>query len=273
VATGAVLSVAIGLPALRIRGLYLAVTTLAFAVALDSYFLNPVNFRDSVPERIIRPVIIKRFDTAEPRVGYYLSLGALVAAVLLLTALRHRRSGRTVVATRDNERSASAFGVASTRTKIQTFVLAGCLAGLAGSLYITVLGGVGLGTFQPTMSVNVFCYAVIGGIESVGGAIAGVALFRGLDYAISETLHGTAAGIVRLSLSGSGLLVVLYFLPGGLWQLVQRARDSILRRVLPTPPPEATLAPPGPDPDDQAVILAAADAVAAARDEPVAAAR
>ena len=59
---GALVAVLIGLPALRIKGLYLAVTTLAFAVALDSYFLNPVNFPKLVPDRVIRVWVWKRFD-------------------------------------------------------------------------------------------------------------------------------------------------------------------------------------------------------------------
>ena len=228
---GGLLALALGVPALRIRGLYLAVTTLAFAVALDSYFLNPVNFRGSVPERIVQPMLFKRFDTSDPTVLYYACLVCLVAVMAVLLSVRHRRSGLISLATRDNERSADALGVPTTRTKIQTFVLSGCIAGLAGSLYITVLGGVGLGTFQPTSSVNVFCYAVIGGLSSVAGAISGVALFRGIDFAVSKTVAGTAAAIIRLSLSGTGLLVVLYFLPGGLWQVVQRVRDRILGRL------------------------------------------
>ena len=76
---GALVAVAIGLPALRIRGLYLAVTTIAFAVALDSYFLNPVNFPDFVPEHDrTRPVLWKRFDMASQWVRYEFCLGGRV---------------------------------------------------------------------------------------------------------------------------------------------------------------------------------------------------
>jgi branched-chain amino acid transport system permease protein len=257
VVVGGLLALALGVPALRIRGLYLAVTTLAFAVALDSYFLNPVNFRGSVPERIVQPMLFKRFDTGDPTVVYYLCLAGLVGVMAILLSVRHRRSGLNSLATRDNERSADALGVPTTRTKIQTFVLSGCIAGLAGSLYITVLGGVGLGTFQPTSSVNVFCYAVIGGLSSIGGAISGVALFRGIDFAVSKTVAGTAAAIIRLSLSGTGLLVVLYFLPGGLWQVVQRVRDRLLGRLYERGEEDdrRSHAPP----DDEQLFTAAAD--------------
>jgi branched-chain amino acid transport system permease protein len=231
VVVGAVVAVLIGLPALRIRGMYLAVTTIAFAVALDSYFLNPVNFPSLVPDSIIRPVLWKRFDLDSPRATFYLCLGALVVAVVVVRACRRTRAGRVVIATRDNERAAGAFAVPTTRVKLQTFVLSGCLAGLAGALYVVVLGGSGQGTFRPDMSIQVFSFAVIGGLGSVSGAIAGVGLFRALDFVLAEYAAGSAATILRLSLTGAGLLLVLYFLPGGLWQFVHRQRDRYLRWV------------------------------------------
>ncbi len=231
VVAGAVASVLIGVPALRIRGLYLAVTTLAFAVALDSYFLNPVNFPDLVPDRVIRPVLWKRFDLSSEWITYYLCLAVLGASVVALRAMRRRRAGRVVIGVRDNERGAAALAVPTTRVKLQTFVLAGCIAGLAGGLYVIVAGGTGQGTFHPTMSIEVFSFSVIGGLGSVAGVIAGVALFRLLDFVLSQGVEGQAAEILRLSLTGGGLLLILYFLPGGLWQYVQRLRDAWLRAV------------------------------------------
>ena len=231
VAAGGVASVAIGLPALRIRGLYLAVTTLAFAVALDSYFLNPINFPDLVPDTVVRPVLWKRFDLGSEWIAYYLCLGALLAAVVGVRALRRSRAGRVIIGVRDNERGAASLAVPTTRVKLQTFVIAGCIAGLAGGLYVIVAGGTGQGTFKPNMSIEVFSFSVIGGLGSVAGVISGVALLRLLDFVLAKGVEGEAAEILRLSLSGGGLLIILYFLPGGLWQFVQRRRDGYLRRV------------------------------------------
>lgn len=231
VLAGGLASVAIGLPALRIKGLYLAVTTLAFAVALDSYFLNPVNFPDLVPDQIIRPVLWKRFELASEWVTYYVCLAGLGVSVLVTRALRRRRGGRVMIATRDNERGAAAMAVPTTRVKLQTFVLAGCISGLAGGLYVIVAGGVGQGTYRPTMSIEVFSFAVIGGLGSVAGVISGVAAFRLLDFVLGQGVSGQAAEILRLSLTGGGLLLILYFLPGGVWQWVQRRRDQVLRKV------------------------------------------
>jgi len=231
VAAGAVVAVLIGLPALRIRGLYLAVTTLAFAVALDSYFLNPVNFPNLVPDRIIRPVVWKRFDLDSQWITFVFCLGALLVAILVVRAVRRTRAGRVVIGTRDNERAAASFAIPTTRVKLQTFVLSGCLAGLAGALYVIVLGGAGQGTFHPDMSIAVFSFAVIGGLGSIAGSMSGVLLFRLIDFVLAKHAAGSAATILRLSLTGGGLLLVLYFLPGGLWQFVHRQRDRYLRVV------------------------------------------
>jgi len=231
IVTGAVVAVLIGLPALRIRGLYLAVTTLAFAVALDSYFLNPVNFPDYVPDRVLSPVIWKRFDLGDERVTFFLCVAVLMVAVFIVRAIRKSRAGRVVIGTRDNERAAAAFAIPTTMVKLQTFMLSGSIAGLAGGLYVIALRGAGQGTFNPSMSIQVFSFVVIGGLGSISGGISGVLLFRILDYVLGQYAAGSAAVILRLSLTGAGLLLILYFLPGGLWQFVHRQRDRYLRWV------------------------------------------
>ena len=232
-AVGALVAVAIGLPALRIKGLYLAVTTIAFAVALDSYFLNPVNFPDFVPSTTFPPVLWKRFDLESQWVRYELILGIVVLAALVIRAMRRSRAGRVMIGTRDNERAADALAVPTTKVKLQTFVFSGCLAGLAGCLYVLALTpvGAGQGTFPPGASIEAFSYAVIGGLGTVAGAVSGVFFFRILDFLLAKSFSGEVVTILRYSLSGAGLLWILYFLPGGLWQLVQRQRDRLLRRV------------------------------------------
>lgn len=248
---GAAVSAVIGVPALRIPGFGLAVATLAFAVTLDSYVLNPVNFPDHVPNQIVRPVLWKRFDLADERVAAAFSLGALLLAVAVVRAVRRTRPGRIVLATRDNPRFAAALAVPTTRTRLQAFVLAGALAGVAGGLHILVLGGAGQGTFRPELSIEVFSYAAIGGLSSPAGAVFGILAFRGVDFALAEWFSGDVAAIVRLSLSGAGLLVVLYLLPGGLWQAVQRARDVAVGWLLRSP---RTPSSPSTPPVDELVI-------------------
>jgi branched-chain amino acid transport system permease protein len=138
-----------------------------------------------------------------------------------------------MIATRDNQKAADAMAVPTTRVKLQTFVFSGALAGLAGALYVLALTpvGAGQGTFPAASSIEAFSFAVIGGLGSVAGAVSGIFFFRILDFALAKSLSGEAVAIIRYTLSGAGLLWILYFLPGGLWQFVQRRRDQLLRRV------------------------------------------
>jgi branched-chain amino acid transport system permease protein len=232
---GAVIAVAIGLPALRIRGLYLAVTTLAFAVALDSYFLNPANFSSFVPDSTIAPVLFKRFDMESQWVRYYFCLGVVGLAAIVVRALRRSRAGRVMIATRDNERAAGSLAVPTTWVKLQTFVFAGMLAGLAGALYVVVLMpvGAGQGTFPATSSIEVFSYAVIGGLTSIAGAISGVFFFRILDFVLAKQFSGQVVSIIRYTLSGAGLLRCRASSPTAGPRTVPRTPRTTSRRTRP----------------------------------------
>lgn len=222
-AAGAVAALLIGLPALRIRGLFLAVTTLAFAVTLDSYLLNPVNFSTLVPDNVNPPILWDRFNASEQLVQYYLGLGVLIVGLLLTNALRNSRWGRILQAVKDNEKTAQAQAVPTTAIKLMTFCYSGFLAGLAGGVYVLILRGARVGSFTPSMSLEVFSMTVIGGLGSLLGAIVGVVTFRYLGTVVS--------GELRLAISGAGLLIVLYVLPGGFGQLIYSLRDRYLKFV------------------------------------------
>ncbi len=128
------------------------------------------------------------------------------------------------MATRDNERAAAAAGVDPTRVKLSGFLLAGTIAGVAGALHMQLLHSLSPGSYPVGDSITVFSTAVIGGLSSVGGAVAGVLVFRYL-----ETVH--ALGDVRLIITGAGLLFVLYAAPGGLHQGFGAVRDRLLAVV------------------------------------------
>ena len=83
--------------------------------------------------------------------------------------------------------------------------------------------GAGQGTFPPGVSIEVFSYAVIGGLTSIAGAVSGVFFFRLLDFVLANSSRPRRPRSSGYSLSGTGLLCILYFLPGGLWQFVQRS--------------------------------------------------
>ncbi len=173
-AAGAALAVLVGLPALRIRGDFLAVTTLALAVAMNEFLLNPTIFPCAIPQQFLRPVLWARFNLLSNKSMYFFCLAFLVLTVVFIQGLRRARSGRTLLATRDNQKAVAAMGVPPIRVKMGGFVLAGVIAGVAGGLYATLLGAVGYQTFDPTLSIVVFAMAVIGGLGSISGALMGV---------------------------------------------------------------------------------------------------
>jgi branched-chain amino acid transport system permease protein len=221
---GAAVALIVGLPALRIQGLFLAVTTMAFAIALNSYFFNPDRFGSMLPTNLTRPFLWDRFDLESNYAMYVLCLAFLGLSILAAMGVRKARSGRVVIATRDNVKSAAAAAVPTTNVKLSAFILSGVIAGVAGGLHVMLLHALGTNTYSPVDSLTVFSTAVIGGLGSLGGAIMGVLIFRWL-----ETI--TALGDLRLLITGTGLLVVLYALPGGFGQVLLGIRDKYLRWV------------------------------------------
>ena len=227
---GAVVSLVVGLPALRIRGLFLAVTTLAFAVALDQYVLNFNNFPGMIPTDVGRPLLLDRFDLTQGHTMYLTCLVFLGLAILAAQGLRKARAGRVMIATRDNQRAADAAGVATTNVKLAAFLVAGVISGVAGGLHVVIVASLNPGTYPPTDSLTVFATSVIGGLGSISGALIGVLLFRFIE---TLTFLGRVPlfGNIRPLLTGGMLLFVLLALPGGLGQLVYDVRDRFLRRV------------------------------------------
>jgi ABC-type branched-subunit amino acid transport system ATPase component/branched-subunit amino acid ABC-type transport system permease component len=221
-AAGAAVAVLIGLPAFRVKGLFLAVTTLAFAVAMESYLVNPTNFPQWIPGSYDRPVLWKHIDLRGERPMYYLCLAALAAVVLVVHTTLRTRTGRVLRATRDNVRAAAAMAVPTTRVQLTGFILAGVIAGSAGALHATLLRGVGYQTYPVATSILVFSMAVIGGISSLSGTLIGVAFVQGLILAVPR---------LALVFTGAALLIVLYAAPGGIGQALERLRDLGVRRL------------------------------------------
>ncbi len=219
---GAAVAVLIGLPAFRVKGMFLAVTTLAFAVAMESYIVNPTNFRQWIPGSYDRPVLWKHIDLRGEQPMYYLCLAGLMLVALVVHTTLRTRTGRVLRATRDNPRAAAAMAVPTARAQLAGFVLAGVIAGSAGALHATLLRGVGYQTYPVATSILVFSMAVIGGISSLPGTLIGVGFVQGLILVVPR---------LALVFTGAALLVVLYAAPGGIGQLLERVRDFVVRRL------------------------------------------
>ena len=216
----ALAAVAVGVPALRIPGMFFAITTLALSVPVATWLLNPTYFEQLTPSSITRPRLLERYELESPLRWYYLCLAALGCALVLVRRFRATRPGRAVVAARDNERAAAAFSINPNRIRLVAFALSGGLAGLAGGLYVVTLRSVPFNGFSPNASIELFTMVVIGGLGSIPGAILGAAYVWSAQFFLQ--------GATQLLATGFGLLLLLMFVPGG-----SGAGDVLRTRPLP----------------------------------------
>jgi len=219
---GAVVAVVVGLPALRLPGLFLAVTTLAFALASSNFLLNRKEQSWIPRERLDRPALFSTFDLSSQAAMYELCLAVVVLAFLAVAGIRRSRTGRTLLAVRDNERGAAAYAVPVLRAKVTGFAISGFLAAVAGCLLVHVNQAYTETPFVAAESLGVFTAAVVGGLGSLWGAVFGALYLNGGTWFLPDRW--------RLLPSAVGVLVVLLVLPGGLGNLLYRGRDWLLRR-------------------------------------------
>ncbi|MGA0329521.1 MAG: ABC transporter permease [Ilumatobacteraceae bacterium] len=218
---GAVAAFIVGLPALRLRGLYLAVTTLVFALSVTSWLLND-RFFSWVPgsRRFGRPPLFGRLDIDTPTRFYVYTLVVLALTMLAVRGIRRSRSGRAILALRDNERAAQSYGLSATRLKLTAFTISGAVAGVAGGLFAHLNYSFDLSSYGANKSLEVFTASVVGGLGSMFGAVLGAAYLRGTEWFVT-------AEEWRFVSSAAGVLIVLLIVPGGLGALVIRVRDQL----------------------------------------------
>jgi ABC-type branched-subunit amino acid transport system ATPase component/ABC-type branched-subunit amino acid transport system permease subunit len=246
---GAAVAVLVGIPALRLPGLFLAAVTLALAAVVERVVLDRRYFGWLLPEdgqSIERPVLFGRFDVTSDRAFYFVCLTALVLCMVSTRRLRATRSGRVFVAQRDNVRAAQALAVSATRTKLSAFALSGAIAALAGALYSYQVGAISPTTFALQRSIDVFVFAIVGGIATPAGAVLGAVFYQSFRY-FGTSIFGFLAHIGlkqvvpvadQIALA-AGVLLVLAFFPGGLAATGTAVRDRLLRRLAPSLRPPA----------------------------------
>jgi ABC-type branched-subunit amino acid transport system ATPase component/ABC-type branched-subunit amino acid transport system permease subunit len=230
---GAFIATVVGLPALRIRGLYLAVTTLAFSVFASAYLINPDTLHwVPLPSTFIeRRAMFGRIDVSSERAYYFFCVACFVIGLTMVRGFRRSRTGRALVGIRDNERAAQSFGINATRTKLTAFALSGFLAAVAGVLYTHSQQAVSLGRFTPEESLRVFTMVVIGGVGTIPGAVVGSLYLNGIQWFGGTIGTEWLRTLVAFLGTGVGLIVILLLLPAGLGDVLYRARDALLRRV------------------------------------------
>ena len=229
---GALVAIVIGIPALRIRGLYLAVVTLGFTLACGSYFLSYTHFHwiPSQDQSVQRRALFGRVQIASETQYYFFCLVVLLVCIAAVRGLQRSRLRRVLVGYRENERGVQAFGVNVVAAKLTAFAISGFLASVAGVLLVHLQFALYPGTINPDQSVSAFVMVVIGGPGSMLGALAGATYLNALSWAQSWAPHALRA-VLQLLGSGIGLILILIFLPGGVASLFYRGRDSLLRRL------------------------------------------
>jgi len=218
---GALAALIIGLPALRVSGPFLAVTTLAFGISVSAYFLSPQYLPWFVTSSINRPTLFGHAWFSSDRGIYYLCLFWFVLILIGVRSLRYSRVGRAMIATRDNEPAARAAALNTTRVKLTAFLVSGAIAGFAGALFVAYQLGVNSGSFSADINIALFSMVVIGGLGSLPGVVIGAIYVWGTQY----FLTGGWAFVA----SGGGILILLMFLPEGLGGLLYMIRDRLLR--------------------------------------------
>ncbi len=221
---GIVAAIIVGLPALRVKGLFLAVTTLAFAVMAQTWLFRQKVFLKSGSSARIRPQKFFGWTFPNDRKQYYYFCLIILALLSIMVArLRRTGLGRSLIAVRENEDMAAASTVSPTRIKLTAFGIAGGIAGLAGALHATLFTNVTPETqYDPAASIRVVATTIIGGLGTVAGPVLGALWTRGLPARFDNTDE------VKLLTSGIGLLILLLYFPGGLMQIVYSVRDGML---------------------------------------------
>ena len=206
----------IGYPSLRLRGVYFALTTLAFGEILSLIFENWVAVTGGPmgitkippPTPLVLPGLRLSFD--EKTGFFYLCLVCLVAAVYVNRQLLHSRLGRAMLAVRENEDLAQSVGVPIARTKMIAFVLATVLLGATGSLYAHYFRFVSPISFSAGESFRQVTMLIVGGKGTLFGPLLGAALFTVLPEILRsmEAYQWIAYGLV--------LILCIVFLPNGI---------------------------------------------------------
>ena len=226
-----------GIPAARIKGLYLAIATLASQFILQDFFARADWFSGGSSGALAAPFSLFGYEVTGDRQYYYVVLANVVVWFLAAANLMRTRDGRALVAVRDHYLSAEVMGVNLTKYRILSFGISSFYAGIAGALYAHYLQYVSIEGFDLLLSIQFLGMIIIGGLGSISGTLMGTAFMVLLPEAmgaaiglLQQTEWGNVPaitqGLVFLKQAAIGLAIVLFliFEPDGLahrWQLVK----------------------------------------------------
>jgi len=207
-------SLMLGLPTMRLRTYYLAMTTIGFGeiVRLIIVHWEPVTGGTS-GLRAIPGISIFGFGPQGQVQHYYLLIGILALAILIATRIRHSVLGRAMIATKDSEIAAEQSGVDTVRTKLLAFMIGAVYAGLAGCLYASSIRFISPDSFSSIQAILLMTMLIVGGMGSIVGCVIGAVALTILPEALRFL------GQWYLVLYGLGVIAVIVLAPGGLASL------------------------------------------------------
>ncbi len=218
-----------GLPALRLQGIYLALATFSLAVA------TPQLLKSQPLEGLtggVQGIVILKPDApfGLPLSGdqwlYYLTLAVVVIMFVCAANLVNSRSGRAIVAIRDNPIAARAMGIDISFYKAVTFGVSALYTGVAGALGAIVIQFVAPDSFTFNFAIALFVGLVVGGVDSIAGALFGglfVLFVPNIAESVSKGLAGAVYGVI--------LIIVIYMMPSGAAGLVRLIISKVARKV------------------------------------------
>src|SRR6201996_6758760 len=212
-----VASLALGLPTMRLRTYYLAMTTIGFGeiIRLIIVHWEPVTGGTS-GLRAIPGISLFGFGPQGQVQHYYLLIAALAVAILVAARIRHSVLGRAMIATQNSEIAAEQSGVDTVRTKLLAFMIGAVYAGLAGCLYASSIRFISPDSFSGIQAILLMTMLIVGGMGSIAGCVFGAVALTLLPEALRFL------GQWYLVLYGLGVIAVIVLAPGGLASLASQ---------------------------------------------------
>lgn len=191
----------IGLPALRLRGDYLAIATLAFGEIVRCVFKNLEGFGGALGLTT---------DLYDSKTLYIISFVILIIVVILCENLIHSKHGRAVTAIRDNEIAAKAMGINVTFYKLFIFMVAAFFAGIAGVIYGETFGLIKQDKFSYNYSIEILVMVVLGGMGSINGSMIAAAVITYVNIKLQNELSGELAPIKSIVYAIILIFIILW---------------------------------------------------------------
>ena len=212
----------LGLPALRLRGLYLALVTLGVAIATPQIIKRASGLTGGTQGLSIDKVTAPAWSgLADDQWLYFVTLIVTVGMFVLAAFLVRGRVGRALVAIRDNEIAARTMGVDLARYKTGTFAVSAAYAGVGGAIFTLPIGFLAPESFPLALSFAFLAAIVVGGLATIGGAVFG-ALFIEFVPVYAADVDEALAGVIY----GGVLILFMYLLPGGVMGLVRKITST-----------------------------------------------